>query len=156
SGHGRCHGPTASFDQALALRAEECAPARGAEELDVAESMPVARAGLSGVHLVVLLQLEGLAPAVEVEAVVARLAHQVTELASRQGAGAAAGMQADALTHFVLDDVADAGEYTLVQQHVGDHAVGRGAQLASRLRGVPAVGHHVTGPIVDLVRRLGE
>ena len=99
-------------------------------------------------NLVVLLQLERLLPAIEVEAVLARLAHQLAQLAGRQRAHRAFRVHADAMQHFVLDDVADAGEHVLVEQRVGCNHPGRGAQLATRGGGVPCVGHDVGAPLV--------
>src|SRR5690606_18065913 len=110
--------PAASRPLAVASLAG-VAPERAAlgatEALAERQPVPVARAGGLRVHLVVPPQLVGLLPAVEVEAVLTRLRHQFGELARRQRADPALGVDADPVQHFVLDDVAHAREQRLVQ-----------------------------------------
>src|SRR5690606_16057739 len=137
--------------QLLALFAEERAAARAAEFLAVAQPGAVARAMRLGVHLVVLLQHEGLLPLQEIEAVLARLLDQFAELFRRERADFAFRVHADPPQHFVLDDVADAGEPLLVEQGVGGEHVRAVAQALARPGRVPGVGHDVYAPVVELV-----
>src|SRR5690606_10381419 len=137
--------------QLLALFAEERAAARAAEFLAVAQPGAVARAMRLGVHLVVLLQHEGLLPLQEIEAVLARLLDQFAELFRRERADLAFRVHADPPQHFVLDDVADAGEPLLVEQGVGGEHVRAVAQALARPGRVPGVGHDVYAPVVELV-----
>src|SRR5690606_18769076 len=101
----------------LAVPAPEGAALAGAQvrELQVAAAFG---AFAPAVDLPVPAQDELPLPLQEIEAVRARLGHQLGQLAWRQVADPGAGMHADPEQHFVLDDVADAGEHVLVEQGV--------------------------------------
>src|SRR5690606_19814544 len=90
-------------------------------------------------------------PAVEIEAVVARLADERAQLARGQRADRALGMHLDPEQDLVLDDVADAGEHALVEQRVGGDHAGPRRELATGGRRVPRIGHHVAAPVVIVV-----
>src|SRR5690606_36530987 len=78
----------------LAGLAEERPPPGSTELLAIRQSGAVARAVGLRVHLVVLLEHEGLLPLEEVEAVLARLLDQFRLLARRQRADLALGVHA--------------------------------------------------------------
>ena len=105
-------------------------------------------------HLPVLLQHERALPGEELETVPACLRDQLAQPARRQVADAGSRMHADAEQHLVLDDVAHAGEYLLVQQRIADLCGGRGLEPAAGQGRVPAIAHHVRAPVVHLVQRL--
>lgn len=104
-------------------------------------------------HLPVLLQHECALPGEELETVPACLRDQLAQPARRQVADAGSRMHADAEQHLVLDDVAHAGEYLLVQQRIADLCGGRGLEPAAGQGRVPAIAHHVRAPVVHLVQR---
>lgn len=105
-------------------------------------------------YLPVLLQHERAPPGEELETVPACLRDQLAQPARRQVAYAASRMHADAEQHLVLDVVAHAGEYLLVQQRIADQCGGRGLEPAAGQGRVPAIAHHVRAPVVHLVQRL--
>src|SRR5690606_21038587 len=87
--------------QLLAVSAVERAPLLFPQPGLEPQLAPAPGALGPGVHLVVLLEHEVLLPAVEVEAVLARLLHQFAQFAWGQGADGRLGMHADAEQHLV-------------------------------------------------------
>jgi len=96
-------------------------------------------------------QFETPFPVQEIEAVLARLAHQFAQFRRRQRANCRQRMHVNPEQHFVLDDVADAGEDFLVEQRVANQCIRMRAQALQCEPRVPAVGQHVAAPVVQFV-----
>lgn len=109
-----------------------------------------------GVGEPVFSQFECLFPLEEVETIVPGLFDEFREFARGKGADLALGMDAYPEQHFVLDDVADAGEDVLVEECIGGQFFRFRLELFPGFRRVPRIVHYIGGPVVLCVDRVFE